>query len=365
MRKRIRRRWKRILAVFLLLYFGALLVPYIPHKDVPEEFQKQFSAEEMYGEKTGTERVAYVTDNQQALLLRLSMMEEAREEIILSTFEFRSDESGRDVMAALFHAADRGVNVRVIIDGISDFRFSHRDPYFLALASHENVQIRIYNPVNFLKPWKVQARLHDKYVIVDDRMYLLGGRNTYDLFLGEYSDTPNIDRELFVWEEKENADSSLNQVRDYFERVWSLTDSRDFLCGRETEKIRNCRKELEERYISLTEQYPSVAEKQDWKNLTMETNKVTLLSNPIEPKNKEPLMWYCLTELMKTGKQVTIYTPYIICGKEMYDDLEAVCHTVPSVEIITNDVSGGANPFGCSDYLNQKSRIWDTGVQVY
>ena len=32
----------------------------------------------------------------------------------------------------------------------------------------------------------------------------------------------------------------------------------------------------------------------------MEANKVTLLTNPIEAENKEPWMWYCLTELMKT-----------------------------------------------------------------
>ncbi len=28
------------------------------------------------------------------------------------------------------------------------------------------------------------SRMHDKYVIVDDSLYLLGGRNVYDSFLG-------------------------------------------------------------------------------------------------------------------------------------------------------------------------------------
>ena len=76
-------------------------------------------------------------------------------------------------------------------------------------------------------------------------------------------------------------------------------------------------------------------------------------------------MWYCLTELMKTGDQVTIYTPYIICGTEMYEDLEEVCRTVSSLEIFTNDVSSGANPWGCTDYMNQKEKIWATGARVY
>ena len=35
------------------------------------------------------------------------------------------------------------------------------------------------------------------------------------------------------------------------------------------------------------------------------------------------------------------------------------------VEIITNDVASGANPWGCTDYLNQKEKIHATGVKVY
>ena len=69
-------------------------------------------------------------------------------------------------------------------------------------------------------------------------------------------------------------------------------------------------------------------------------------------------MWYTITELMKSGDDVTVYTPYIICGKEMYEDLTQVCKKTENVEIITNDVSSGANPWGCTDYLNQKEKIW-------
>ena len=46
------------------------------------------------------------------------MIGAAQESIELSTFDFRTDESGLDVMAALYDAADRGVKVRVLIDGI-------------------------------------------------------------------------------------------------------------------------------------------------------------------------------------------------------------------------------------------------------
>ena len=141
--------------------------------------------------KSGTERVDYIDDNTDALLYRLHMIEEAQDEIILSTFDFNADAAGKDMMAALLHAAQRNVKVKVIVDGISGFLDMRGNSYFKALASHENIEVKVYNSINLLTPWKLQARLHDKYVIVDDKMYVLGGRNTMNLFLGEYTEEKN------------------------------------------------------------------------------------------------------------------------------------------------------------------------------
>ena len=102
-------------------------------------------------------------------------------------------------MAALMSAADRGVKVRVIIDGFSGFLDvkGKGTQWFQALASHENISLRIYNPLTPLKPWKMQARLHDKYLIIDHQMFLLGGRNTTNLFLGDYSKSKNFSVNIF------------------------------------------------------------------------------------------------------------------------------------------------------------------------
>ena len=122
---------------------------------------------------------------------------------------------------------------------------------------------------------------------------------------------------------------------------------------------------MRERYEYLRETYSEAYTDWDFTALTMETNRISLLSNPIETENKEPLLWYSLQQLMQEADQVTMYTPYIICGKEMYQGLEELKNRGVSVEMITNDVASGANPWGCTDYLNQKEKIWDTGVKVY
>lgn len=325
----------KILLLFLLIYIALLAIPYIQHKNVSVSYQKKFAKQSFYSDTAGTERVAYINDNTDALLYRLHMLDEAKDEIILSTFDFNADKSGQDMMASLLHAADRGVSVR------------------------------IYNPINLLKPWNLQARMHDKYVIVDQKMYLLGGRNTTNLFLGDYSRSKNIDRELFVYETAENDSSSIRQLTDYFESVWALSDSKEYTCKKMTKKIQSCKAKLENRYTSLKEKYPDAYSTWDYEALTLQTNKVSLLSNPIKSENKEPWMWYSLHQLMMQGEQVRIYTPYIICGKEMYQDLTELHEKNIPVEIITNNVASGANPWGCTDYLNQKKNIWETGARVY
>lgn len=357
--------WGWVIVVLILIYVGALTLPYVAHKKVSSTFVKDFEKRSFTNDQAGTERVSYLNDNVEALLYRLRMAEEAKKEIILSTFDFNSDHAGHDIMSVLYQAANRGVKVRIIVDGISGFLDLKGDPWFQALVSHDNVNIRTYNPVNLLKPWTMQARLHDKYFIVDDKMYLLGGRNTANLFLGDYSSKKNIDRELFVYETQASSGSSIYQLKDYFEHVWTSQYSKNYTCRKMTDKVKNCITQLEKQYLDLQTQYPQAYETWNWESLTKETQKVSLLSNPVNAGNKEPWMWYALNQLMKQGEKVTIYTPYIICGKEMYQDLHQLMQNGTCVDIITNAVSSGANPWGCTDYLNQKENIWKTGANVY
>ena len=191
--------WRRAAVLFLVAYALLVTVPYLPHKEVSEDFRAAYAARDFYAEGPGAERVAYIDNSEDALLCRLQLIQSAEKELILSTFDFNADESGTDVLAALYQAAERGVQVRVLIDGTSGLLDVRGNENFRALEHHEKAQIRIYNPINLLRPWAMQARLHDKYLIADGARYLLGGRNTTDLFLGNYApEKLNIDRELLV-----------------------------------------------------------------------------------------------------------------------------------------------------------------------
>lgn len=70
-----------------------------------------------------------------------------KKSIVLSTFDLRPDDSGMKIIAALYTAAERGVQVQILIDGIYQKLFLEKSPVFQALAAHQNVEVGIYNPV--------------------------------------------------------------------------------------------------------------------------------------------------------------------------------------------------------------------------
>ena len=132
--------WKYIVLILILIYIILLTVPYLPHKTVSEEYKEKDAAAEYYSDTSGTERIAYITDNNDALLYRLGMIEEAEKSIILSTFDFNDDEAGQDILSALLNAADRGVDIHVIVYGNSGIMDVKRIQRYLSLNAHKTAK---------------------------------------------------------------------------------------------------------------------------------------------------------------------------------------------------------------------------------
>ena len=76
------------------------------------------------------DRAHVVEENMEALEQRIRMAEAAEERIILSTFDFREDESTWDYAAALYHAAERGVQIKILVDGVSGLLRMEGHPFF-------------------------------------------------------------------------------------------------------------------------------------------------------------------------------------------------------------------------------------------
>ena len=131
--RKIKKHIASVLKIYLLCAaLTAILIP-LPQKESSGELWRQYEAR--LDTPAAQERVMTIEDSDSALLLRLQLIESARRELIFSTFDLRADESGQDVMSALCAAAERGVQVRMIVDGLNGFLHLQGDATLRALAA--------------------------------------------------------------------------------------------------------------------------------------------------------------------------------------------------------------------------------------
>lgn len=351
--KRARRFWISFGALMLYLLLGMILPASL---DLPAAQTRQLSYR---AGETLSERVRLVTTNDEALTQRLRLIAGATKQITLTSFEFDADESGTDVLAALYAAAERGVQVRVLIDGWSSAAGAEWSPAFRALAAHSNAEVKIYNRVNLLLPWQAMCRMHDKYLIADDTCYLLGGRNTSDLFLGSYpSARRNDDLEVLVWRRQAIGGDSQEHLQAYFDALWDQPYCTALLGVAGGEPLLS-------RELLLREKYPACYMAYDYAAQTVEAGKITLLSGDTAPTLRAPQIFADLMALSEAARErVTILTPYVMCDDAMYQALTDVARG-KDFRLLLNSAENGANKFGCADYLREKGRLLQTGVSLY
>lgn len=339
---------------FLYTLLGATLY-HLQHKKVNEDTKREIDRTVYTSDSVCTERVLCIDDNDDALYWRLRLINEAKEEITYSCFEVHDDKATFDVFAALYDAAERGVKVNLLFDGIFTGKNLIFSSIFRTLAYHENVTLKLYNIPNIFIPWQYSFRMHDKYIICDRKMYMLGGRNTFDKFLGSYSSEKNIDREILVYDTEEiDNESSINQLNSYFEKMWEASE--EVKVGINGPVMKKIQKKLEERACELPEIYPLAYTSVNLDEVSLCANKITLLSNSTDVKNKEPIIMYTLYRMMKDSEKIFIQTPYLIMDDWMFDELSERS-AYSDISVITNSVETGANYFGCGDYLFEKKRL--------
>lgn len=100
----------------------------------------------------------------------------ARHEVMLETFILFEDKIGRQLHAALLCAAQRGVQVHVLVDGFGSPDLSDE---FVGSLVQAGVRLRVFDPGRrFLgQRLNLLRRMHRKIVVVDGQLGFIGGIN--------------------------------------------------------------------------------------------------------------------------------------------------------------------------------------------
>lgn len=155
-------------------------------------------------------RITLVDNAHAALTTRLDLIDAADQSLDLQYFIWQNDPSGILVIRKLLAAADRGVRIRALLD---DVQMEGLVPRLIALNQHPNIEIRIFNPFSVrwrYRLWlfrlaefaidgnRLNHRMHNKLLVADNQMAILGGRNIGDDYFGRSTVRNFVDLDILV-----------------------------------------------------------------------------------------------------------------------------------------------------------------------
>lgn len=111
----------------------------------------------------------------------LRALGKARDRICLSSYIFDTDETGREIIDALAAARDRGVAIRVLVDGIGEL---YSWPHVSRLLRKRKIPVRRFAPPTLIPPSiHFNLRNHRKILTIDGGTGFAGGMNIGDRHL--------------------------------------------------------------------------------------------------------------------------------------------------------------------------------------
>jgi putative cardiolipin synthase len=169
-----------------------------------------------------------VIEGMEAFALRAHSAHLAARSLDVQTYIWHADTTGLYLARQLLAAADRGVQVRLLVDDL-DAR-AHNDGY-AALAAHPNIEVRLFNPFATRSGGlrlagegardfgRINRRMHNKSWIADNRVALVGGRNLGDEYFSASDETNFVDLDFVM------VGPVVREVSASFDRFWNSPSS--------------------------------------------------------------------------------------------------------------------------------------------
>ncbi len=356
------------------------------HRDSSTSLSKELEPlKDSMANKTG---VYVLEDGGTSLVARAWLSEYAEKTIDIQYFIFSTDNVGLIACDYLVRAADRGVKVRILVDdimveaGINDI---------LTMDSHENIDIKIYNPganlgKNILqKLTKLKddfkgfnQRMHNKTFTVDGKIVITGGRNIADEYFDYDHDYNFRDRDIML------LGKSVQNVSSSFEKFWndSLSVPVNVLVKEEDINLTNpSRYDRLHQYACNPENFwPQVRERiqnlpQAFKTIQASGDLVWMdnvsFVSDVPGKDKENLGSGGITTdtlmklLLNAKKSIDIQSPYLITTKVGQSLMRNAVKRGVKVRILTNSLCSTDNMEAFGAYQDCRGELLKTGIRIF
>ena len=244
-------------------------------------------------------RLHPLVNGDEAFPAMLAAIASAQKSVSLVTYIFDNDACGRQFVATLRDATQRGVAVRVLVDA-AGLRYSW--PSILSQLRHAQVPAARFLPSSLFVPWRVATinlRNHRKIMVVDGRTAFTGGMNLrQDNLLKTHPRRPVRDLQFRV------EGPIVTRLQEAFANDWEFTTGESLEGGR---------------------WYPDLAEAGD-------VTARVITDGPDGDFDK--LRWTLLAALAEAQTSIQILTPYFLPDRALVAGLNLAALRGVRVDII-------------------------------
>ena len=373
----------------LILIFGCATLP--KDFDRPESYALTDTEDTHFGREHAAERAAHpgksgfhlLANGLDAFVARAEMCLFAERSIDVQYYLYHNDLVGKLFSHMLLKAADRGVRVRLLVD---DMDFAGRDLEVVAMDSHPNMEVRIFNPFSrsvsrtsqyVTRMGSVTRRMHNKSFTVDNQLTILGGRNIGNEYFDADPDLVFADLDVLV------IGPVAKKVSAVFDRYWNseLAYPASVLYRREpptAEQIREHREQLNNFVADQSDsEYLRELDNSDLSNQIRNKqvefkwgDAAVVFDEPEKLQHDFSKTEYHLEPMLApymdgVKKELIIFSPYFVPGKPGTAFLVQLAQLGIRVRILTNSLASNDVAIVHAGYQKYRKALLRGGVELY
>jgi len=376
-----------LLCITLLLY-GCTSYPNIENREPTFSYKntQNTTLGKLYAKKlnqnNGKSGFFPLGEGEDAFAIRSILANRAERSIDAQYYLLKDDYIGRLFTSILIKAADRGVRVRLLLDGAGFDGFS--DNKLSYIDAHPNIEIRYFNPfkpglkyLQFLTRMKISTRrMHNKSMIVDNQVAIVGGRNIGSEYFSadqmvNYGDLDSISIGPVVKKVTNHFDQYWNSSVVYnITKLTSLKPKNNNI-QQHLDKVRSYLKDQENiEYINKIESSQLAKDVYD-NSLTFFWGYGEVLADAPEKvlhniKRTDLHMSEKVGfQFQRATEEVIIFNPYFIPGKSGTQGLIELIKRGIKVKVLTNSLASMDQTAVYAHYSKYRKKLLQAGVEIY
>jgi putative cardiolipin synthase len=378
---------RALLAVTIIALAGCSALPRGAQVAKPESFALQNPEDTSLGQRfipmsrqhDGESGYHLINSGVDGFLVRMQLIRGAERTIDMQYFIFRGDPPGLMIAGELERAADRGVRVRILVD---DGDTVVGDENILALGTHRNIEVRVFNPFDYrghnrllrhldflVHKGRLDYRMHNKLMVVDGAVALIGGRNIGGQYFQVDPDSQFADDDAFA------AGAIAGKLSKNFDGYWNSEFAvPSAALPLPTLRPPNSRASFADAGIDIQARVESGQPLQslitsegalEWADARIVCDSPD--KQGVQQRRKRGrLMAPEVTAAMADSRsELLVVTPYFVPSPTEIELLETLRQRQAAVRILSNSLESAPELAAQAGYNNYRKQLLEDGAQLY